>query len=235
MRVDRWVMAAALVMSMALPASALTTVKCDPSDGGSQTYVNGDAGGGFDKNTTRYDLAATTGSVLGGAGCFAGNETNPNKSGPDKVITGIIDTTVLFGTDGWTLGGKFDVLPDDTDASSGDGSIVVTIGGVSTATPTWSLNLGGNTFERLMIALKQDGNYAVFELSGSDNILAGTWGTLGPGGSVNALSHASAWYIGKTPGGGDPPGTIPLPAAGWLLISVVAGIGVARRRMQRAS
>ena len=227
MRLDKWVMAAALAIGAVLAggqANALT-VDCQVS----QTKFADASVVPFENNTKTYTLD----TALASAGCFSG-ATNGEKN--DK--NGIEDnpSVLLFGTTGWVFGGDF----EDGGSTSGGADLAISLTGIRSTTdlPTWSLDLKGNSFEQIMITLKQDGNWAAFLIADTTTTVAtlsGTWGTTGPGESVNDISHASVWYIGKTPGGGDPPGEIPLPAAGWLLVSVVAGIGVARRRMQRAS
>lgn len=147
-------------------------------------------------------------TALSASPCISGNDTN--------TITSSFE---ILGHTGW-------ILADKTDEALGDGALSLSLTG-----QTWSLvATPDHTFEKIMITLKQGNNFAGFlidQLAG----FTGTWGTSGPGQGTNGLSHASVYYIGK----GETPNPVPLPAAAWLLLSGMGGLGFMGWRKKRAA
>jgi hypothetical protein len=163
-------------------------------------------GGNLNPDSYTLDAAADS------AGCFGGGN-----AGNDKPN---VPTQMLFGMTGW-IGAS---ATDEPGGPFGDQNIIITETGDNNGgafTPTWDLDLKGATFDKIMITIKQANSYAAFlidqTVGQTASGFAGTWGTVQNNPS-NDISHMTAWYIGRTP----PP--IPLPAAGWLLISGVAGL-----------
>lgn len=115
---------------------------------------------------------------------------------------------------GWTLGADVDA-PGEVDVG-GNGNLALTISGNS-----WSLT-NPNGYSELAIALKQGSTFAFYELDLTKS-LSGMWGTSGPGQSSDGYSHINAWYKGDS-------AVIPLPAAGWLLLTSLGGLVALRRR-----
>lgn len=92
----------------------------------------------------------------------------------------------------------------------------------------WGITLSANWVGSVILELKQASTYSLFDVSASCNFVtnscAGTWSTSGPGNASNDLSHTRAWL--KT-GEVSP---VPLPAAGWMIIAGLFGLGALRRR-----
>lgn len=154
--------------------------------------------------------SATTYTLLNAlnAECFSGNDTNT------------IDANfLLFGETGWTLADKND------DANSGDGSILFTSVGPDNGQESgnWGITAPAVGFD-VVITLVAGNNFGAF-LIDLDEGLTGMWT------ASRDLSHASIYY---RDGGGtiDP---IPLPAAAWLLLSGIGGLGAMGWRKRRAT
>jgi hypothetical protein len=154
-------------------------------------------------NGPAFTLTQGTPDAILGVGCYDGNDKNTVGGG------------TYFGISGWVLGGA-------TDDASGTHLASISILGVGapTGNETWSVS--GNLYQYMMVALKQADYFALFQLDTTKG-LAGLWGTIGPGGSIDGLSHGSIWYAGKLT-------AVPLPAGVILLGSALAGFGLLRRR-----
>ncbi len=141
------------------------------------------------------------------ASCFSGNDTN-------QVDAGFS----LFGKSGWMLSDKND------DATSGDGKagfgFFQPLNG--TKFGLWSI-AGRDKVEDVAITLKAGSGFAAFLLD--TTALAGLWS------SSKDLSHASVYYNGEP----TPPAPIPLPAAAWMLLAGLGGLGAVARRRRTAA
>lgn len=139
------------------------------------------------------------------AACFDGNDTN--------TITPTFD---LFGQTGWILADKSD------DGTSGDQSIVFTDApqGGESVPGNWAISLLPAGTD-VVVTLKQSESFAAFLLTAT----SGLWDTVGPGATVNGLSHASIYYNSAV---------VPLPATMLLLLSGLAGLGALGWRRRAA-
>lgn len=137
------------------------------------------------------------------AACFTGNDTNQ------------IDSFFpLFGMTGW-------VLSDKNDGPDGDGTIDFVTGPINGAkSGGWTIDtLAGLT--KVVITLKAGNGFGAFLLDlTTPDPLSGTWA------STKGLSHASIYYNGT-------PTIVPLPAGALLLITGIAGLGLAARRRNK--
>ena len=145
------------------------------------------------------------------ASCQAGNDSEQ-----------IDENYELFGHTGW-------VLQDKTDDGNGDGDVEFTEFDQAAIAPPvvdegtsfgfggdWTI--GGMSFEKIVITLKDANGFAAFLLSSNSVPQSGEWGT-----NKDSISHASIYTFGE--------GTeIPLPAAAWLLLGGLGALGVASRR-----
>jgi hypothetical protein len=158
-----------------------------------------------------YSLTQTVGTPTAagcGSGGAGGNDTPSN-----------VNALSPGGFGDWTLGDK----------SDGGGDQTVTFGSPKPATgqTAWSI-LNPNGYAQILVTLKQANSFTAWllDMSGS---LSGTWSTVGPGKSTNAISHASVFYRGATTPPLPPPPPIPLPAAGWPMLAGLGGLVAAGR------
>lgn len=149
--------------------------------------------------------------------CFPNDDSDATNDS-----TAVLNAANLFGSNTWTLADK----SDDGVVNTTPPVLTITGAGQTASTPTWAITTGPFTYEKLVIVLKQSTTFAAFLIDQSLGItatgFAGTWGTQGPGDSVNALSHASLYYVGAAP--------IPLPLGAWLALTAAGGLVVLRRR-----
>ena len=134
------------------------------------------------------------------AGAFDGNDANSNLDG-------------LFGQAGWTEIAK---IEDGT----ADGILTITNAGGTSG--TWSVT-GWGGLSKVMAVLKGGPDFAAYLLDLSKT--GGTWNTLGllkgNGRPGPGLSHFTLYGV---------PSEVPLPAAGWLMLAGLGGLGFAGRK-----
>jgi hypothetical protein len=119
----------------------------------------------------------------------------------------------LFGKTGWVLSGK-------TDGADGDGVVSFASAPVNGATSgNWAVKSFAG-LKDVVITLKAGNGFAAFLLDTSTP--SGAWS------SSKDLSHASIYYNGT-------PAPVPLPAAGWLLLGGLGGLGALARRRKLAA
>ncbi len=104
-----------------------------------------------------------------------------------------------------------------------------------TGVKDWGISLATNWVGRVLLELKQGTTAGLFDVTDqcnfATNLCTGTWSSVSNGGALNGLSHSRAWY--KTDDGGTG-GNVPLPAAAWMLLTGICGLGVMRRRKNKA-
>lgn len=172
--------------------------------GGAQAATCSSGGVSF---TLNPDEALVEGPIAGDPNpdCIAGNDDGNKGFFLDGTLWGITD---------WIKADKIE--EDDRD---GDETVTFTgtlpaIGGTS---GDWTVTDYDTSSLTVTLVLKSANNFGAFLLDGEP--LTGTWAT------SQDLSHASLWYSET-----GTPSTIPLPAAGWLLLAGIGGLAAFRRR-----
>ncbi|WP_428514299.1 VPLPA-CTERM sorting domain-containing protein [Roseovarius sp.] len=187
--------------------------------------------------------AAVLGSVLAGGAGAATIESCGGKS--FSATQGIVDLSVtdpgsmcgdqggdlgnstgkksLISLAGWTSGAEVQGSNPEDSTNEGDGKLSLTIGDGAGNLNVWSI-LNPHGYSMLGLSIKHGNGYAFYALD-ADALLSGTWFTYEKVTAGNAFSHVNAWYKGDP----SPSSPIPLPAAGWLLIGGLGGLGAIRR------
>lgn len=166
----------------------------------------------FDCDVTSVDGATAC------AGIFEGNNSNQDLNG-------------LFGVADWGAESKIDDL-------AGQVSFAGTTLFVSNVNDgdedVWGLT-GAGAYDSLMFVLKGGNSFSAFlmdisTLSGNwdrNSMVTGSANTPVQNRSRgNELSHWSVYVAGN----GTPPPTVPLPAAVWMLLAALGGLGMTRMR-----
>ncbi|WP_298842400.1 VPLPA-CTERM sorting domain-containing protein [uncultured Roseobacter sp.] len=150
--------------------------------------------------------------------------TQPNYSNTDSD-----------GDVSWTaFGGMTFKLADKSDGAEGNDYIGYT-DGLTDATPsdtTWAIDLKDTVdVVAIVLGFKQGSNYAAFMVAPDDDYMwSGTWSIFDNGNLSNNYSHLDLWYkTGERPMDPEDPPMVPLPAAGWMLVAGLGGLGAMRR------
>ncbi|WP_159976766.1 hypothetical protein [Roseobacter cerasinus] len=141
------------------------------------------------------------------AECFAGNASNSIEA-----------TTTVLQMEGWSLYEKLDA---SSGAANGDFNFDSdTAGNNGSKDGTIFADLSG--FTSAFIALKAGNGFGAFLVSVTDT----SWDWT----SSKNISNVSIWTKGTAPDSNTPPGTVPLPAGGALLLGGLALLTIRRSR-----
>lgn len=173
------------------------------------------------------------------AGAFAGNDVGAQGTLLDRLNgEGDFENEALFDDfaatffDDWTQFGKSDVMGSGVTATTDPDD--ETIG-------TWSVDFTPSAEKVFAVSLKGGNSFSVylFELSEGSNLFGGDYSMqgvfrVGNNQNIPKLSHltVATWSGGRTD---LDVGVIPLPAAGWLLISGLGALGLMSRRRRKAA
>lgn len=188
---------------MACAFGVLALVATGFATAGSAATCNAWTGGGPNPQQVVYNLTQGDPDKVMAVTCVSqANDTNTINS-----------SYSLFSMTGWTLAAKAG------DETGGDGNVSFATTPVNGGSSSWSLD-NPNNYSNIFITLKQANSFASFLLD-TTAPLSGLWSTSGPGGSQQALSHASIYYQIST---------VPLPAGAVLILTALGCLGFARRR-----
>lgn len=159
---------------------------------------------------TTGSTTCSTGDLSGSVDCEGAYSGNPS---PD------IPGDTFFGLDDW-------VEINKAEASAWADGVITIDSGAGTDMGTFTLS-GYSGYDSYMIAIKGGPTFSVYLMDGTT--LSGSWSTAGilkgnntPG---PGLSNFSIW---------GSPTVVPLPAGVWLLLTGIAGLGLAKRRRAAA-
>lgn len=174
----------------------------------------------------------TEGEFTASADVFTSTACIGEVSGNDSAS--LFNDEAYFGENTWVQNTKIDVLEEETDESKTysfkdpDPSGILSASlGDDALSGTWSVSSWAG-IEKAVLVLKGGKGFAAYLL----DLAAGTegkWSTQAlTVGNDNqpALSHVALYTT---------PSVIPLPAAGWMLLSALGGLGLVARRRRKAS
>lgn len=184
-----------------------------------------------DDYTASADVWTSTDCV----GELEGNDAIGNNSGSNVDLNDAQNFTsgALFGSTNWELDTKIEVSGNEDDGfffDTADPNGRLSAGLEDDAlSGSWSVG-NWNGVEKATLVLKGGNGFAAYLLDLTAG-LEGEWSTqalfVGKNNNNNpTLSHVSLYTT---------PSPIPLPAAGWLLITALGGLGIAARRRRKAS
>lgn len=220
LRLNKIVLPIAVVFVLSINTGAVEASVVDQNDGTFLKTVSAENG----------DIIGTC--TYGGVGAGVSESTdctiaNPFGPGGNTRLEEMV-AQELFEIDNWILDDKID-RDDRVGTILGDMFKIMVDPDATTG--TWSLldGAGFPTGESFAIALKagsqKTGGSVVYLLDTSAT--AGTWDMIDISG--RQLSNITLF------GSADPATPIPLPAAGWLLLSAIGGLGFGARRCRKSS
>lgn len=191
----------------------------------------------FGLTTTASNAASTTCSVTSVTlGLFDSADCDGD---PVEVANNITEAS-LNGSDPFGITDDFGLISQIDLPGGGNNGFNITFA-QDRLTGEWSLDQGlffegGHSY---IIALKAATDSAIYLLpTSSTDATSGTWSTadlLNNGGNQPGLSNIRLFGTSGLTNIPPTTGVVPLPAAGWLLISGVAGLGVFGRFRKRAA
>lgn len=168
-----------------------------------------------------------TNKVLASSSCFS---LPGLADGDDDKLNELNGVAINGDTGGWSSLGKFEALGSNTYFSVSGTTFNDENEPLS---GTWKLfNAATSVYDEFMMIFKagQDGNtdpaaFVGYILTGT----SGTWSSphFGSNDEFRGLSNVDLFVRGQAP-------VVPLPAAGWLLLMGLGGLGVASRRKRKA-
>jgi hypothetical protein len=162
------------------------------------------------------DVTIGLASSLACEGAYDGNDSNTDLDG-------------IFGINDWVELAKVDM-----DDGEGGTSGVLTVGDGETS-GSWSVSGFGDA-KNIMLVLKGGPTFSSYLLSTTGLVgpIMGTWSTAGilagSGASGPGLSHLTIYTNDVI----DPTTPVPLPAAAWMLLAALGGLGLFGRRRTTA-
>ena len=122
-------------------------------------------------------------------------------------------------------------LADGTDEAT-QIDIGLNVTGVNATNGNWSFDAAAmSVYEQALVVLKAGNTFIAYLFDIPLSAASGTWdttGLTGPKGQLQDLSHLNVYVRGD-----GPDANIPLPAAGFLLLGAMGGLGVAGWRRRR--
>ena len=204
-----------LIAGMASASSVYTAETCrvtDVMDQASSSYASACYGAVYEGNTgTGSDGVNDSTSLLYEGRFYASlQDWMGGEAGGGSFTTG------LFGETDWVSLAR-------VEGEGTSGGLTISYGSAGAYDGTWSYV--GDLYEEMVLVLKQGATFTAYLFEGGI-FEDGYWSTteLAFGNNAGDLSHATIY------GRGANLSAVPLPAAGFLLLGGLAGLGLMRRR-----